>query len=99
MEPDVRIRIRSRIIRIHVGEACIRTIIRIRGRQRRMISDSHFFSFFALRDKAEAETEVRNRIRSRSMRSHVGEARKRTISRIRGRQRRVPSLSTNAWTI
>lgn len=45
MKTDVRIRIRSRIIRIHVGDTCIRTIIRIRAGQRGLDSDSHFFRF------------------------------------------------------
>jgi len=94
VKPDIRIRIRSRIIRIHVGETCIRAIIRIRAGQRGWDSDSHFFRFtgFALRFKAEAKPERRRRKRSRITRIHVGETRMRASIRIRAGQRGCPTI-------
>ena len=46
MRTDIRIRIRSRIIRIRIHEPCIRTIIRITAEQNATTSDNLLFYFF-----------------------------------------------------
>jgi hypothetical protein len=45
---DIRIRIRSRVIRIRITEACIRTVIRITAKQDAPKANSPFYHLFKI---------------------------------------------------
>lgn len=92
LRTDIRIRIRSRPIRIRVHEACIRTIIRITAEQKDATMNNLIFHIlfafdFDLWDKAKPRTDIRRRTRSRPIRIRAHEARSRTISRITAEQK------------
>ena len=111
-ETNVRIRVRGTIIRIQITEARIRPIIRITTEQSTTYHHQPFYFHVNSRSQksprvpplcspsktAQAETNVRIRVRGTISRSQITEARTRPITRITTEQSTIPAYSRPAAT-